>query len=94
MTSRPIYQSIHDKLTESLTPLRLTINDESHMHRGHAGVKGATVSETHFAIDVVSAKFSGMNRVQRQRLINDLLREEFTRGLHALSLSCKAPNEV
>ena len=94
MASRPIYQSINKKITDSLTPLTLTINDESHLHRGHAGVRDANTPETHFSVEVVSEKFAGMNRVQRQRFVNDLLKDEFLQGLHALSLRCNTPSEV
>jgi BolA protein len=93
MASRPIHQSINQKITQSLTPASLTVTDESHMHRGHAGVRDASSPETHFSIEVVSEKFDGLNRVQRQRLVNDLLKEEFSRGLHALSLRCNTPSE-
>ena len=94
MASRPIYQAINQKISQSLTPVSLTVADESHLHRGHAGVRDAATPETHFSIEVVSDKFAGLNRVQRQRLVNDLLKDEFSNGLHALSLRCKTPSEV
>ena len=93
MESRPLYTAISKKITEAFTPVSLNIEDQSYMHRGHAGVQGAATPETHFSVEIVSEKFNGVARIQRQRLVNDLLKEEFTKGLHALSLSCKTPKE-
>lgn len=93
MSNRPFFNSITEKLTNSLSPAKLIVNDDSHMHRGHSGVKGTSITETHFSIEAVSDKFAGMNRVQRQRMINTLLADEFANGLHAVALSCKAPGE-
>ena len=90
----PIYNAIESKLTAAFAPVKLVIADQSHMHRGHAGVRDATTQETHFSVEIVSDKFTSMNRVQRQRAVNALFKEEFDNGLHALSLSCKAPNEA
>ena len=94
MTSRPLYTSITDKLTKSFTPIKLMVNDDSHMHRGHAGVQGSTTPETHFTVEIVSESFRNVNRVQRQRMVNQILNEEFQNGLHALALSCKTPEDV
>ena len=91
---KPLYNAITEKLTKSLNPARLVVTDESHMHRGHAGVQGATTKETHFNVEIVSEQFNNVNRVQRQRLVNNLLKDEFDNGLHALALSCKSPDEV
>lgn len=65
--------------------------DESSLHAGHAGAKPE--GETHFRLRIVSGDFAGMGRLERQRLINALLGEEFNSGLHALALELKAPGE-
>ncbi len=94
MTSRgPIHSSIESKLQSAFAPTKLVVDDQSHMHRGHAGVQGAHTKETHFSVDIISDHFNGMNRVQRQRAVNALLKQEFDQGLHALSLSCKTTKE-
>lgn len=89
-----IQKSIERKLTDSLTPVTLTVTNESHMHRGHAGVQGTTSTETHFNINIVSEKFTNMSRIDRQRLVNNLLKEEFDNGLHAAAMVCKSPSEI
>lgn len=66
--------------------------DDSSKHAGHAGARPG--GETHYRLRVVSSAFAGLNRVARQRLILDALREEFDSGLHALSLELKTPDEI
>lgn len=78
-------------LEERIAPTRLDVEDESHRHAGHAGWREG--GETHFRIDVVSPAFQGKSRVERHRLVNDMLREAFSRGLHALAIKARAPGE-
>ncbi len=87
------------RLTEGLEPERLDVTDESIRHAGHAGVRTGPghargVGETHYRVHVVSAKFAGLNRVARHRLVYNLLPSEFADGLHALALDAKAPGEA
>ena len=48
----------------------------------------------HFEAVVVSSLFAGKNRVQRQQMVNALLRSYFDSGeLHALSMKTLSPDE-
>lgn len=50
--------------------------------------------ETDFAIHLVSESFKGKTAIARHRMVNALLKPEFDeRGLHALSLRLKTPEE-
>ncbi|KAL0306215.1 UNVERIFIED_CONTAM: SufE-like protein 1, chloroplastic/mitochondrial [Sesamum radiatum] len=69
------------------------IEDISHQHAGHAGVKG-TDGDTYFNIKVVSQEFEGKSFVKRHRLIYSLLQDELQSGLHALSIAANTPAEV
>mmetsp|Transcript_11288 Transcript_11288/g.20029 ORF Transcript_11288/g.20029 Transcript_11288/m.20029 type:complete len:162 (-) Transcript_11288:82-567(-) len=90
----PIAAGIQNKVTAAFHPERLVIRDDSAAHRGHAGVAGARVAETHFQVQVVASAFLGMARLERQRKVQGLLDEEFAAGLHALELSCHTPAEA
>lgn len=83
---------IEATLTENLEPERLVVIDESHQHAGHqphfTGTEG-----THMRVRVVSAKFSGMSRIDRHRIVNALLKPELDAGLHALAVETAAPGE-
>lgn len=91
-----VASSIRTKLTEALRPDRLEIVDESHLHAGHhhpgQGAHRAE-GETHFRVTIVSATFEGMSRLQRQRRVYDLLAQEISEGVHALSLTTRTPVE-
>jgi acid stress-induced BolA-like protein IbaG/YrbA len=48
----------------------------------------------HFEVLIVSARFAGKNRVQRQQAVNAVLRPYFDSGeLHALSMKTLTPEE-
>ena len=78
-------------LNERLAPSELAVIDESEQHRGHGGWREG--GETHFRVHIVSEAFTGKSRVDRHRLVNDVLKEAFDRGLHALAVQAKAPGE-
>lgn len=80
------------QLQTLFTPLAFELSDESAKHAGHAGADPG--GETHYRLRVVSTAFEGLSRVARQRLVYEALREEFDRGLHALSLELKTPAEA
>jgi BolA family transcriptional regulator, general stress-responsive regulator len=86
-----VAETIRQKLTDSLAPLRLDIIDESHRHAGHVGARSE--GETHFAVTIVSAAFLGLGRVARQRLVYQILADELATRVHALSLTTLAPGE-
>lgn len=83
----PIETSIETKLKESFDPVELFIENESHMHSGPR-------TESHFKVFLVSEKFEGLSRIDRQRMVNDLLKEDFEGGLHALTMRLKTPEEA
>jgi BolA family transcriptional regulator, general stress-responsive regulator len=86
-----VAETIRQKLTDRLAPLRLDIVDESHRHAGHAGARPE--GETHFAVTIVSAAFVGLGRVARQRLVYQILAAELATRVHALALNTLAPGE-
>ena len=73
----PVYHSIKRKLTKKLNPVHLKISNESSSHAGHAAMAGNTNPETHFNVTVVSKEFENMPLIQRHRLVNETLDEEF-----------------
>lgn len=87
-----VSESIQAKLTNALAPLRLEVVDESHLHAGHAGAREG--GQSHFRLVIVSSSFEGLSRVARQRLVNDLLREELSGPVHALAMKTLTPQEA
>ena len=84
-------QTITNKLREAFFPESLEVQDESHMHEGHAG--HGPGGETHFRVYIVSQAFKGKSRIERHRMINTTLAGELAGSVHALALHAKAPGE-
>lgn len=70
--------------------LDLKIEDESHLHAGHAG---AASGGGHFKIRIVSPQFEGMNSVKRHRAIYAALSSHFPQAIHALTIEAMTPAE-
>ena len=51
-----VAKKIEDKILQELTPTRLELIDESHLHSGHVGARPE--GETHFRLCVSSPKLS------------------------------------
>lgn len=83
---------IAEKLTAALAPQSLDVEDESHRHEGHAGHRPG--GETHFRVHIVSEAFRGKSRVERHRMINQILSAELAGGVHALAIHASAPDEA
>ena len=81
---------IEQKLS-ALAPIRLEVIDDSEKHRGHGGYREG--GETHFTVRIVADAFTGLNRVARHRLVNELLAAELSERVHALAIEARAPGE-
>lgn len=81
---------IEQRLRERLGAERVEIADESAQHAGHAGAQSGG---GHYALTVVSAKFNGLNAVQRHRLVYDALDELMRTEIHALQIRALTPGE-
>ena len=85
-------QRMRDKLMLGLEPTRLDIINESELHAGHRSSPGT--GESHFRILIVSQAFTGKSRVDRHRIVNELLADELSGRIHALALKAYAPGEA
>ena len=79
-------------LREKFVVDSLTVEDNSAQHAGHND--DAKKGGTHFSIFIVSKNFAGKKLVERHRLIYDALQNHFEKGLHALAIKAKTPNET
>lgn len=82
---------ITTKLLAAFAPASLHVEDESHLHEGHAGHRPG--GETHFRVYIVSEAFRGKSRLQRHRMINEALTNELKGRVHALAIHASAPGE-
>jgi len=83
-------QDIEATLREALAPSAIEVQDDSHLHAGHAGAREGR----HFTVRLVSARFTGVSRVGRHRLVYDALHVLIPQGIHALVIDARAPGEA
>jgi BolA protein len=69
----------------------LVIDDESHLHAGHAG---AASGGGHFRLEIVAPDFKGLNLVARHRAVYAALNRHIPKEIHALTIVALAPEEV
>ncbi len=70
---------------------QLVIEDESHLHAGHAG---AASGGGHFKVTLCTPEFVGLNLVGRHRAVYLALQKHIPGEIHALTINALAPNEV
>ncbi len=83
MTQQRI-EAIREALTQKLAPETLEIEDESHLHAGHAGARDG---RGHFRVTITSKAFEGLTSVQQHQLVYKALGDLMRTDIHALSLS-------
>lgn len=90
MPSETRVRAIHEALERELGAARVEIADHSALHAGHAG---AASGGGHFELTVVAARFAGLGRLARQRLVYEALGELMRTEIHALSMATLTPAE-
>jgi BolA protein len=76
------------RLTAEFAPLQLCVDDESHLHAGHAGAAGG---QSHFRVKIVAEAFRGLSPVARHRLVYDALADMLRNEIHALAIEARPP---
>jgi BolA protein len=74
-----------------LAPEHVDIEDESALHAGHAGARSGG---GHYRLTIVSPRFTGLSRLERQRLIYSTLGELMQTRIHALAIRALSPEEI
>ena len=90
MSGHPLHDALVQALTSRLDPVALELVDDSAAHAGHAGAREGS----HFKLRIVSARFAGLPRISRHRLVYDALRPWMAEGIHALAIDARTPDEA
>ena len=85
-----VAEELEALLRQALAPSRLTLRDDSAAHAGHAGAGEGS----HFAIWVVSSRFSGLKPLQRHRLVYAAAAPLLAGRVHALQINALTPEET
>jgi stress-induced morphogen len=85
------------RVPASLLSKRMPTNDEL-KERIEAALPGAQAEVTgdghHFEARVRAVQFSGLSRIERHRLVNDVFQDELGGRIHALSIKTEVPEEA
>ncbi len=81
------HQELLQQRLLALDATQLEIEDESHLHAGHAGSQGGA---SHFRVTIVANCFNNQPMIAQHRLVYDLLRDLIPYPIHALSLTTRA----
>ena len=75
---------------EKLRPSSVDIEDEGHLHIGHAGAK----SGGHFKLNIVSESFKDKSTIERHKIIYKCLNGLMNTEIHAISIKAKYKDEA
>ena len=78
-------------LNEYFDLYKCVVSDVSELHKGHSGyIKG---EETHFEVFIISNDFENKNRLERHKIVNNLLKDEFEGSLHSITYKLMTVSE-
>ncbi|MBU3669436.1 MAG: BolA family transcriptional regulator [Polynucleobacter sp.] len=80
-----------EDLSKTFAIQNLVIEDESHLHAGHAG---AASGGGHFRVSIIAPEFQGMSLVARHRAIYGALNRHIPKEIHALTIVAQTPEEA
>lgn len=83
-------ERIRRAVETALSPDRVEVIDESHLHAGHAGAQSGL---GHFRVNIVASAFEGRSLIQRHRLVYAAVGDMMTTDIHALSIDAITPGE-
>jgi BolA protein len=81
---------IDGKLRQAFNVHTLKIEDQSHLHAGHAG---ASTGMGHFRVVIVADEFAGLAPLKRHRLVYDAVGDLMNTDIHALTIDARAPRD-
>ena len=80
---------LREDLRRALAAEHVEVEDESALHRGHAGA----AEGGHYSATVVTTRFAGLDPLARHRAVYAALGDLAGRGIHALALTTYTPDE-
>jgi len=88
---KPARDALLQRFRQRFPAAVIQIEDESHLHVGHAGALGGA---GHFRVRVIDAGFHGLPRISRHRLVYDAVCDWMPARVHALNISAMTLEEA
>ncbi len=82
---------IVSRVREHLSAESVEIEDQSHLHAGHAGAAGGG---GHYEVTIVASCFKGLNTLARHRLVYEAVGDLMKKEIHALSIQAYNTEEL
>ena len=80
---KPTRDALLERFRQAFPEAAIQIEDEGHLHIGHAGAAGGA---GHFGVRVIDARFNGLQRIARHRLVYDAVSGWMPARVHALNI--------
>tara|TARA_Y100000816_G_scaffold184796_1_gene133987 strand:- start:924 stop:1205 length:282 start_codon:yes stop_codon:yes gene_type:complete len=84
-------ESINKKINDNLKPSFFKIINFSDQHKNH--YSGDNKDTSHIKIIIVSELFNGHSRIERERIVHNILREEILTEIHSIRLKLYIQSE-
>ena len=82
---------IVSRVRERLSAESVEIEDQSHLHTGHAGASGGG---GHYEVTIVASCFKELNTLARHRLVYEAVGDLMEKEIHALSIQAYSAEEL
>ena len=82
-TMKPTQDALLKRFLQAFPEAAIQVEDESHLHVGHAGAAGGA---GHFRVRVIDARFNALQRIARHRLVYDAVSDWMPERVHALHI--------
>ena len=80
-------EKIHAALAAAFAGAEIAVQDDSHLHAGHAG---AATGRGHFSVRVVTPAFAGLSLIARHRAVYAAVDALMQTDIHALAIDAKS----
>lgn len=88
--TRPSAEQVRERIAEAFPGDAVDVQDESHLHAGHAGAAGGA---GHYRVRIVSGRFDGLAPLARHRLVYETVAEWMPDRIHALAIDARLPDK-
>jgi len=88
---KPTHDALLERFRQSFPEAAIQVEDESHLHVGHAGAEGGA---GHFRVRVIDDRFNELQRIARHRLVYDAVSDWIPERVHALNIIAMTMEEA
>lgn len=91
MNPKERMKEIRQRLTDAFQPETLGVEDESHLHEGHAGARDG---RGHYRVLIIAEAFAEESLLHRHRMVYKALGDLMRTDIHAVAIDAWAPHEL